>query len=183
VLFVFLSRPPGGRNVFAAESTKPRRAGALADAATGDILGRSVNQQQKLQTRPANADQHPYRRKPEHRRRRHASPHSTPASVSAHLDSTTQAEFSSPSLPAEGGESRGEEGLVFIDLPSPHSSVVGRGSRSRCSPTWPKPFSPVYPKKGCDKKMCDRIFFCHRHFESGFPAWTARGFLNLPVQP
>jgi hypothetical protein len=45
---------------------------------------------------------------------------------------STEEALSSPSPPAEGGEGRGEEGRVLIDIPSPrpspHSSVVGRGS-------------------------------------------------------
>jgi lipoate-protein ligase A len=45
-------------------------------------------------------------------------------------DGTIKEVLSSPSPPAEGGEGRGEEGRVPLGLPSPHSSVVGRG-RSR----------------------------------------------------
>jgi hypothetical protein len=45
-------------------------------------------------------------------------------------DGTIKEVLSSPSPPAEGGEGRGEEGRVLIDIPSPrpspHSSVVGK---------------------------------------------------------
>ncbi|HEY2953556.1 MAG TPA: acetylxylan esterase [Verrucomicrobiae bacterium] len=52
--------------------------------------------------------------------------------LGASLHTNTQEAMASPSPPAERGEGRGEEGGVFIDLPSPlpspYSSVEGRGS-------------------------------------------------------